>query len=422
MGAVTITRFILLVAVVLLALPAAAQMSVPAYAAVTIDGLALFDADQIVEIATPPHRAIFWPTWSPDGAKLAYIISDDGWAQHLVVSDTAGGVFTLEAGPLEAGFPPAWTPDGDIIYIGQGEFPTDANDPYLASVKRIKPQADAQPVTIGKFAFAVGCGGGSPLPTDWQYWSEAGFGGANLTLAWTDYGLLHSTQCSGLGLALLDLNTGDDISLQGELPQSVNDHGQSGIGRAALSPDGQQVAAVHWMYTETGPVYELVTVDLAARTVTTIPTAVEPDQVAWGPEGTIFFSARAYVRDVLADYSRDELAALKPVIDPTIGLSGYEVSIHQVEPAAGSSQIVYSGDAYAIGRMALAADGQTLLFSQIPNLDGWVQAIVDGRLDPLAADADHRAYVPIALLILRLGSGEDAAFDGYRSQFALRPA
>jgi hypothetical protein len=97
-------------------------------------------------------------------------------------------VFTLEAGPLEAGFPPAWTPDGDIIYIGQGEFPTDANDPYLASVKRIKPEADAQPVTIGKFAFVVGCGGGSPLPTDWQYWSEAGFGGANLTLAWTDYG------------------------------------------------------------------------------------------------------------------------------------------------------------------------------------------------------------------------------------------
>src|SRR5690606_26826624 len=56
-------------------------------------------------------------------------------------------------------------------------------------------------------AMIGGCGGGSPLPTDWQYWNEVGFGGRHHTLAQTPFGIVYTLDCIGGRTALHNLET-----------------------------------------------------------------------------------------------------------------------------------------------------------------------------------------------------------------------
>jgi dipeptidyl aminopeptidase/acylaminoacyl peptidase len=423
--------FILLLA---FALPVGARdksLAASPFAAVIDGSLTIYPGgDVLMRVNNPANKGILSLAWSPDGSKLAYLQYDEQYVSHLFAADANGNgtPIQLETGKLEAGFPISFTPDGQILYVAQGVFPQDATTPYKVSVNRVKPEAGAQPETIGTFEHRVGCGGGSNIPADWQYWVETGFGGDFLTLTWTDFGLLHSTVCGGNALALLDLKTGVDKIVGPNVEQ--NGPAKLGVVRAKVSPDGKQFAAVQVQYAEPKVIRSLITVDLATLKITALATASAPDQLAWGQDGTLFYSARDEDADLAKDLKADERQRVATALGyqsvSDLKVPSYNVTIHQFNPATGDDKLVYSGSGYAIGRIEAASDGKTLFFSQIPNLNGWMKAIADGTLDVLKDEfgAQQRAAVGVQLYQLTPGSSANPDQIGIGAsiqQVALRP-
>ncbi len=421
--------FILLLALfnlLVLAAPAGAQ-ALQAYAAVVDGELVIFNPDGTsTTINNPPHRSFFDIEWSPDGTLLAYQMYDDSYQLRLMVTDaTASTVTLLNAGPLEAGFPLAWTPDGQLLYVAQGTFQPDA--PYQVQFQRIAPQASAAPETLGTAEFGVGCGGGSTLPADWQYWDETvGFGGFFLTLEWTDFGILYSTTCGGVGLALFDPATGSSRVIGPSYQLGENSRDGDPLSRVKLSPDGQRAAALR-VNTSTNPrTVTLTIVDLATGGLGDIPTNGQPDQLAWGIDGTLFYSTREARGSLSETLSAEQAAAINAavgydLIGEMVDLSNYEVSVWQMNPNIPDAvRLVYRADAYAIGRMQAAFDG--LFISQIANLGGWLAGIADGTIDIMADESgsQQRAAVPVSVYRLDLNGGADLMKASAR-QFVLRP-
>ncbi len=422
-----------LMAVVLLMLALSLSVIVVAQpgleiAAVQNNAPVVVDASGSVQpLAAPPGRSIFSLSWSPDGQLLAAVVNDESYTPQLYVTGpNLEHPIELNAGPLEAGFGATFTPEGNILYAAQGVFPADYSTPPTVELRQIAPLADAQPVTLGQFAYVVGCGGGSPIPADWQLWRESGFGGSYLSLQWTPPGIVHSTSCSGGSASILDLFTGEDRPLGPTFDQQdMTSNGP--IGRLVVSPDGVQAAGVRSTYTDTGVTTSLVLIDLATGTVTDVATTGQPDQLAWGADGTIYYSTRTPSRDVAAPYDGKDRATLATALgymtpEDMTQLNAYEAGIHQIDPNTGTETVLNKLDAYAVGRMRQAADG-SLVFSIIPNLDAWAQAIVSGQLDP-AADTNgdqSRALVPITVYQLPAGSSEAQVIGADLAMFELRP-
>jgi dipeptidyl aminopeptidase/acylaminoacyl peptidase len=383
------------------------------YAAVVDGKLTLFGvAAAPVMVQTPAnYRDFFSLAWSPDGSKLAFLQQNDQFQNKLLVTDLTGKVTELDAALLESGFPITFSPEGDILYIGQGDNSAiTQNQQYTVTVNRIRPEAGVAPEKIGEFASGVGCGGGSPIPADWQYWGETGFGGNALTLVWTPYGLLHSNACSGGSLALLNLQTGEDkpVGPQQTLNQGVTD----ALGRVALAPDGKRFAAVKTQYAEPVPIRSLVLGDLETLTLIDMATTGAPDQLAWNVDDTLFYSTRDQRDNLVSTLSAEQKQQLNTVLGYEMtDLPSYEVNVRQLNVKTGEDQLIYTADAYAIGRMFQPPGGKSLLFSQIPNLSAWVEAVASGKIDMTSAqsDAQQRATVPVSLLELPLGTGQNAA-------------
>ena len=76
-----------------------------------------------------------------------------------------------------------------------------------------------------------------------------------------------------------------------------------------------------------------------------------------------------------------------------------EVSIHKLNPKTGDDQVLYTAQAYAVGHMAVTRDGQALIFSQIANMDKWIEGMGNGTLDVIN-DVDNSAQlaaVPVSV-------------------------
>lgn len=378
-------------------------------------------------IAAPPGLDIFNLAWSPDGQTLAMVVYDENYKPSLFVSGPGmSEAVALDSGYLEAGFGVAFSPDGNILYAAEGVFPPDFSGPPVVEIRQIAPAAGAQPVTLGQFVHMVGCGGGSPIPADWQLWGESGFGGNFLTLQWTPLGIVHSTSCSGGSASILNPMTGEDRPLGPTFDQ--NDMTSAGpITRLVVSPDGTKAAGVRLDYSSSPISSSLVLIDLATGEVTDVATAGQPDQLLWGRDGTIYYSTRTPSRDVAAPYDGEERATLATALgymtpEDMMQLNGYTVDIHRFAPFMGGDDLFQTLDAYSVGRMRQAVDG-TLVFSLIPNLDAWAQAIVSGQLDPAADTTGEQqlALVPISLFQLPAGQSAPLLVGVGLEQFELRP-
>jgi hypothetical protein len=392
--------------------------------AALIDGaLTIHQADgTLVTVDNPPHRMIEGLVWNADGTKLAYALYDEDYSKHIMVTDAQGSApVRLATGRLEAGFPFAFLPDDSILYVGQVDFLLDGSQ-YRPQLLRIAPEAGAQPETFGpgSMDYRVGCGGGSSFPGDWQYWDESrGFGGNALSLQLTDYGLLHSVNCGGVGLALLDLNSGDSQLIG---PEGMDDagHVDSALARAVVSPDGKWLAAVRNQYSAAGIARSLALVNLETLEITDLTTAAQPDQLAWGSDGTLFYSSAMQSHDLAAELTAEQSAALERALGYAFDfLPAYTVAIHSLNPATGEEAELYSADAYFIGRMA-AADGR-LLFSQIANGLDWLRGLADGTINMMTDETGEaqRAAVPVGLYQLDLSSGAVTQIGADVRQFTL---
>jgi hypothetical protein len=384
------------------------------------------------KVNNPPHQGFNSLAWSPDGQTLAYILQDDNFEPRLMIAPAGGGdgVLLSGAGRIETGFPVSWTPDGQILYA-ESTFDPD-NPPtspeYFVKINTISPTvAGAAPTTLGTIPFGVGCGGGSPLPADWQYWNEVGgFGGGYLTLQYTDYGILHSINCGGAGVALL-IN-GQSRYLTNVLAENGIVQPEPYVGRLALSPDGRYVAAVQTNYTESNAVEQLVIIDLELATVTPQTTAAPPEQLAWGLDTALYYSTRTPNEgvDLIAALSPEARAQVEQVTGGGTGFTvgTWTVAIHRYDPATGADEQIYSADAYQIGRIRTTnTDPGALYFSEIPNLNAWVDALASGTFDPASDPTGElqRAFVPVMLFRLDLATGETDLKGEDLRQFTPRP-
>lgn len=419
-------KFGVLLAVLLsMTLIADAQEGAPTGAAVQNGQMVITGGATPLVVDHPANKGFLSLAWNPGGTKLAYIYSDPDFQAHIAVTDASGSPpVVLDTGRLEAGFPVSWTPDGQVLFVG-GRDLNDVSEPYQSNLMRIAPEAGAAAELIGTFEMGVGCGGGSPLPADWAYWAEAGFGGTALVLQWTDYGILHSSNCGGGGLKLFAPQGGEDTPLFSEnFLQPTPDQPQQHVARAVLAADGRTLAAVRSTYDDAGPVNSLVISDLATREAKDVVTAAAPDQLAWLADGSLFYSTRTMAANLLTtltDPQKQNVAAVLGSVD--FELPSNEVSIHHFNPATGEDRVIHSAPAYAIGWMNVTPDGQALLFSQIANLDAWLTAIGDGTLD-INADMDgtaQKALVPVTVYRLPLGGGSAAVVGENWAQFRLKP-
>ena len=414
-----------LMSVFSLSLSVQAQDTTPALAAIQNGNVVIMGAGTSVTVKNPPNKGFLNLAWNPGATKLAYISYDEQFETHISVTDATGSdPIVLNTGKLEAGFPVSWTPDGQVLFVASGD-PSDMSKPYQVNLERIAAEAGAAPEMIGTFVMGVGCGGGSIFPGDWLYSEEAGFGGDSLILQYTDYGVLHSTVCSGGGMALFAPQGGQDTPLAGDnVLQTTPNQPQQQVGRATLSSDGKTLAAIRTTYAEPTLKRELVLIDLSTRIITEVKTAAVPEQIAWQADGSLFYSTQTQKGNLTANLTAEQKANVEKVFGSAdMEVPSNEVTIHKLNPTSGDDQVIYTAAAYAIGRMAVTKDGQALVFSQIANMDKWIAGMGDGTLDVLndTNNTAQRAVVPVSVNRLPLAGGDVTVIGDNLGQFRLKP-
>lgn len=393
------------------------------FAAIRDEALWLFgfgDEPQQVEIAFEPvnrpfeihHRPL---VWSDDGQSLYFSLDytqNDEMFFPILQTDRA-------ASPAEVIIPKTtfWygadDVDGNLIYAQFNEdarYPDIEIDPYGGAQTIFLPvrhdiysmaaDGSGRPDLLGSFPQGVDCQGGPRNLSESIYHRELNWHGNPLTLKLTPYGIVHTFSCWGGGTALLETNNVRD-RLLGNLLRRVQ---ISADGRALIGVDDVRGDLRH-----NADELLLCYVDLETLETEILPTADEPDQVAWGMSETrdLFYSVLTPAGEI--ELTEEESALIEKV---TVFYGDGErntVSIRHYDLETGEDVEVYSAntDAYAIGRMTVTPDGQYLLFSQIPNADAWVEAVLASD-DPFAEGAADSFYDQLEprLILLNLKTGQ----------------
>lgn len=337
------------------------------------------------------------------GNIVAFSRRDADNVQSLWISLDGQTPFVVATG-LDAFYPFAFTPEGNLLFAANTSAVNDSQ--FMTDVFTVAPEDGAAPQLIGQIdstiAMIGGCGGGSPLPTDWQYWNEAGFGGRHHTLEQTPFGIVYTLDCIGSRTALHNLETNAMTQL------GVN------FGNVNLSAD--QAHLVGTVFDSSTPEIpkQLAVVDLATADFRLIETEATPDQVVWSSDGDAIFYTVYEVLSEPVPMTASELETLSLYFGagdgPFQGFPLHQVQIHRYDLLANVDEVIYSApeDTASIGRL-FALDEGTLIFSQIPNLQNWIAAVAEGKIDlsSLEDTTDRQlAAVPVRVMSLGLGSGD----------------
>lgn len=114
--------------------------------------IARADGGDAHEISPPTHRDTRYPSWSPDGATLAYGVGPGPSPRRIALVDTLGAGRVLGV----AGDNPSWSPDGRWI-----AFLADPVYPCLNSVRLVRPDGTEERtmfVNEVTTTFSVGAG------------------------------------------------------------------------------------------------------------------------------------------------------------------------------------------------------------------------------------------------------------------------
>lgn len=385
----------------LLLLAQAEEKIKPPMAAVTEDNIWVYGPEASFQLTTLSNGRIDDIAWNASGSRLAYIESSNGGTPRLRAAEAISEIrpVTLVRDMDLTGFPISFTVDNRLLYaVGAAG----ASDSLPVEVYSIIPAAGAVPELLTRLTIEGGCSGGAAFPTEARYIDETGFMGSRMILRLTPYGLVYSMSCRGVGVALRDLDTGQDVILETDL------------SRAVLSPDQNRLLGI------SGGALTLV--DLPTQTVTTLTTLAAPDQVAWGALGTgdVYYSTRidsGRTIELTGEEMQTFIDALHVSQMPELPL--YLVSIHRLNLATGDDSEVYSDAAWAIGRMAATPDGMALIFSQVPNLSNWVRAVIEGTLTTTDFSA-MLTTISTELYRLNLDSNESDKLGVDMNLFALR--
>lgn len=345
------------------------------------------------------------PVWSSDGQWLAFknfVSQADGYnpLETIYVTDGGSEPIALVTAEIISGMPISWSQDNSQIIYAAYDGPVESRNftedgATVALLYGIAPEANAQPVQIGSFAIREGCGGGSPYPADWLYSQETELRGTRAILQLTPSGLVHTAACAGNLTSVTNLETGETTLI-----------GRENVQHAVVSPDGTQVAG-----TEDG---QIVIYDLPTGSIEYVQPAAEPDQLAWGFDGALYYSSRIENRDLMTGLDAGQQAVVTQFTGATT-IPAYEASIYRL----GSDEPIFSGDYYAVGRMALLPDNSGMVFSITENMDAWVNGIADGTFDFSDEDDFDEQQNSVATNLVYLPfDGEPIIHRDFR-QFAL---
>jgi hypothetical protein len=396
-------RFGLLIALLLTVWCASTAAQTDRPIATIMDGnLWLYSIDGIFARQVTSSGGYSNPVWSPDGTLLAYTGNPDGAGVKLYLVDQAGlGTPVVLANGLNTPFPISFTPDSSQVVYAQV---ADGGNtvPQRIDVFAVAPRAGAPPLRLGTFDYRGGCGGGGTIdPSEFRYSAETNqpLGYNTPVMHMTAFGLLHSTSClDDNQLVVLDVNTGTVA------PLPVR-------GDAFVSTDGTIIVVPG--------ADRLNLISDPTRPITEIRISGTPDRIGFGGEGDIYYSTRAFVAQtpMPADI-RDrvgEVLYLMPL--------SYEISLFRFNLRNGVNERLYTESAYGIGRLGGTFDGETLIFSQIPNPDFWVNALAQGTLSLDEIDgAGFYDFVDTEIYALNLADKSvQPIADGWR-WLAVNPA
>ncbi|MFO7323501.1 MAG: SH3 domain-containing protein [Chloroflexota bacterium] len=341
--------------------------------------------------------------WSPDGSLLTFTGEVEGrQGASLFVASEGGGPLVELVGGLHPMLPVSFTPDSAELVYAQTVPGASTSTSDLVQVYRYSPLAGAAPTPIGTFTAVTACNPppGPALPGAARLGSEVGSRlTPRYTLAATTFGVLYSANCNNPDLWLMNMNTGATRQLF------------ASVDGVFVARDGTRAVVVMGN--------TLVFVSSEAGPYTQIVPAARPDQVAFGLPGSreVFYSTRESLGPTPLPEGVGEMLSSVYFQMPV----SYHVSIRRFSLETGRDELLYEADAYGIGRMALTPDGETLLFSQTPNADIWLDALAHGDV---AADDTEAALrlTPIEVYALSLADGSVRKLGENWNNFALNPA
>lgn len=326
------------------------------------------------EIIAPPMTedgAITQIVFSPDGTKLAVRVQDyagDQIINRLYAADAIPGAsLELIADDLFTDIAVSFTDTGLLLYAVEDKARGAVQAPGEIGSATVIAQVFAQDATpgaarepIAEYGFGLGCGGGWSYPAVGAYFREAGYGGRPLTLASTEFGLLHTTNCSGSGLQITDLT-----SSAADRAVTVSEH----LSRVSLSPDGTRLLGFEDDPTGENP-DTLTLIDLATRTARPVVTANPPQQAVWTADGRIVYTSFAETGDPVPGTTAEAFTST----GFTAGIPARALTISALDPLTGAESVLYTGPGFQVGRL-LPVPGGGLLFSVIPAGESWANAV-----------------------------------------------
>ena len=107
-----------------------------------------------------------------------------------------------------------------------------------------------------------------------------------------------------------------------------------------------------------------------------------------------------------------------------LGMEVESIPLHQagvsmVNRADEAETVLWSGSAYAIGRVIQTPDPDVILFSVVPGLEAWLQAIESGTTSPVDPVTN---YFAVQLFHLRVNDGAVTLLDDNLAQVTLNLA
>jgi hypothetical protein len=253
--------------------------------------------------------------------------------------------------------------DGMIYYANGSNATFDETDPMNAIMPVYAQPLDASTPTaeIGQIRYGGGCGGGTSYAMDVVYGIDASFNFNPKLFEYTPAGLVHTQNCAGVGVSVLDLESGELRSLDDT------------IQRVQLSPDQTRIAGVMNAFRMEDEPVTISVINIADGEATTYETAIPATQITWSMDGqSLYYSTREPAGQL--DFSDEQDARLESLLSLPDGIPAYDVTIRQLDLATGDdTPVANMGRAWAVGRMFETPQG--LYASVIPNGETWVETI-----------------------------------------------
>jgi hypothetical protein len=370
--------------------------TIPALAAITGGNLTLYGIGAEPIVVDTEMALYFQITWSPDGQRLAYIGHDLQYNPVLKVIDLTQSVRIVLTNNVAVNFPVSFTSDSRRVIYGarstvQAPTPAEGERPEAYIDLMIQDTSVGfTPETLGTFPFGLGCAGGSSYPADVVYGSEGGgILAYEAILEPVPGGIVYSRDCTARVTAVFSPSANRGYFLPEPIMQAV-------VSPSQLEVAGTQIEDRHLAS-------RIAIAGTDGQTISHLTTSAPVERVIWSTNGdALFYSARQSTSALPLSDNFRQLVQWNQTELPL-----YQVSIYRINRADNAEQLVFSGNGYAIGRMIQTPDPNVILFSIVPNGDGWVTAVDLGALSPLASDYWNLAddYFPIELYRLDMAAG-----------------